>query len=88
MVTSLGLGGTGLPVLASAQPGGVPDAPATGVDDAPTTKAAILPLVVEGDEMPDADRQQLAGRLVEGLERGDFEVISPDEVAALRAPLR
>ncbi|MCX4241862.1 PEGA domain-containing protein [Paraliomyxa miuraensis] len=65
---TLGLG----PSLALAAPGDEPKATAT--------KAAILPLAVEGDEMPDADRAQLTERLVEGLRRGDFDVIAPDEV--------
>jgi hypothetical protein len=50
--------------------------------DAPAVaKAAILPLVVEG-ELSDADRKSLADRLVSGLERGSFQVIGPDAVAA------
>ncbi|MEM7158606.1 MAG: PEGA domain-containing protein [Myxococcota bacterium] len=75
--------GTGLPAVAIAQPSEVPDAPASSDDaDAPNTRAAILPLVVEGDEMPEADQQQLTGKLVEGLQRGDFEVAEPGEVVA------
>ncbi|MCA9706410.1 MAG: hypothetical protein KDK70_11220, partial [Myxococcales bacterium] len=50
-----------------------------------STSAAILPLVAEGDGMPDADLTQLAGRLVEGLRRGAFEVIDPEAVRAKAA---
>ena len=87
LATSLGIGPAGLPTVAVAatQPAEVPDAPAAGGSDeteASTTRAAILPLVVEGDEMPEADEQQLTGRLVEGLQRGAFEVIPPEEVLA------
>lgn len=55
-------------------------APPTSDSEA-TAKAAILPLVVEG-ELPDADRQTLTTELVEGLQRGSFEVITPDQVSA------
>lgn len=61
------------------------EAPTSAPSDGDTTRAAILPLAVEGDAMPEADRDQLAGRLVEGLRRGDFEVIAPDEVLAASA---
>lgn len=81
LVAAIGMGGMGVPVLA-AQPA---DGSESTGKEAPATKAAILPLVVEGDEMPEADRQQLTGRLVEGLERGDFEVVPPDQVVA-KAP--
>lgn len=81
VAASIGVMGTGLPAVA--QPSEVPDAPASGdVADAPETRAAILPLVVEGDEMPEADQQQLTGKLVEGLQRGDFEVVEPGEVVS------
>lgn len=68
---------------AAIEPGGVPEAPAAAADDdaGAATRAAILPLVVEGDEMPEADRSQLAGKLVDGLQRGAFDVVPPDEVA-------
>ncbi len=90
LATALGFGVGSFPAaaLAITQPADVPEAPAeTSETSAPamdgaTTRAAILPLVVEGDEVPEADRAQLAGRLVEGLERGDFEVVAPDEVVA------
>lgn len=42
-------------------------------------KVAILPLVVEGD-LSDADRDALTAELVDGLRRGDFEVIEPSVV--------
>jgi TolB-like protein len=57
---------------------------------APTTegsgaaRTAILPLAVTG-EMSDADRDALTRELVGGLERGDFGVIPPAEVAT-KAP--
>jgi len=88
LATALGFGVGSFPTtaLATAQPGDVPDAPAEtsapAVGDETTTRAAILPVIVEGDDMPEADRAQLAGRLVDGLERGDFEVIAPDDVVA------
>jgi hypothetical protein len=44
-------------------------------------KTAILPLVVEG-ELPDADRESLTNQLVEGLQRGSFEIVTPDQVVA------
>ncbi len=65
-----------------------PDVPEPAeADAAPTAKvvpirAAVLPLVFEGEELPDADRSELTGRLVEGLRRGEFDVVAPDEVLA------
>ena len=76
VVVGLGLSVTTVPALAVAGP-----EPGAGeADEAPTTKAAILPLAVEGDELPEADRLQLTERLVAGLRRGHFDVIAPDEV--------
>jgi hypothetical protein len=46
--------------------------------------AAVLPLTISG-ELSEADRAALAGRLVEGLERGSFAVIAPDQVAGMSA---
>jgi len=43
--------------------------------------AAILPIAVEGD-LAHTDRDSLAGRLVEGLERGAFGVVPPADVAS------
>jgi PEGA domain len=80
--TALGLGVATLPTLAIARvaaPEAAPEAAPTAAEVTPI-RAAILPLAVEGDEMPTADRDQLTGRLVEGLRRGDFDVIAPDEV--------
>lgn len=74
LATALGMGVASRPALVVAEPGD-DAAPA-----APAAKAAILPLAVEGDELPEADRAQLTERLVEGLRRGDFDVIAPDEV--------
>jgi hypothetical protein len=48
---------------------------------ATTPRTAILPLVVEG-ELPDADRETLTNQLVGGLQRGSFEIVTPDQVAA------
>jgi TolB-like protein len=44
-------------------------------------RAAILPLEVQG-ELSEADRESLTSELVEGLRRGDFEVVTPQEVSA------
>jgi hypothetical protein len=86
LATALGLSVATLPTLAIARTAGPgagseagPEAgPATA--EAPPIRAAILPVAVEGDELPAADREQLTGRLVEGLRRGDFDVVAPDEV--------
>jgi hypothetical protein len=59
-----------------------PEPAEAGTVEAPAVRTAILPLAVEGDELPAADRQELTGHLVEGLRRGDFDVIAPDEVVA------
>ncbi len=66
----------------------VPEAPAPeapeaseGLED-PTAKAAILPLTVTG-ELSEADQQALTDELVEGLQRGNFGVIVPTDVAAV-----
>ena len=71
------------------EPAAVPSAPATTTssDDTPApgeggATAAILPLAVQG-VMPDADRDRLTTELVEGLQRGDFGVVTPDEVASV-----
>jgi TolB-like protein len=47
-------------------------------------KVAILPLLVEG-ELAASDRQELTQALAVGLQRGDFKVITPDEVVAKEA---
>jgi hypothetical protein len=46
-----------------------------------TLRTAILPLVVEG-ALPDADRETLTTELVEGLQRGSFDVVTPQQVSA------
>jgi len=74
--TALALALASTPVAFAAPPA---DAGATSTSAPP--KAAILPLVVEGD-LPEADREALTRELVEGLERGNFEIITPDQVAA------
>jgi len=82
LATAVGCGVGAMPSVAWAQPSEAAPARAPA---AKSTRAAILPLVVEGDPMPDADREQLAGRLVEGLERGAFEVVPPAEILAASA---
>lgn len=81
-IAALALVGTGIPALAYAQPREVLDASAEAPSSASTTRAAILPLVVEGDELPPADRDQLTVRVVAGLQRGAFEVVLPEQVIA------
>lgn len=61
-------------------PDGSATKPAASPGDA-DFKAAILPISVEG-EMSDADRDRLTQELVDGLQRGNFAVVSPDEVEA------
>lgn len=67
------LWGVGLPapVLAS----GV--GPETSV---PRARATILPLEVEGD-LSEADRDALTSELVDGLRRGDFDIVAPEDVS-------
>jgi hypothetical protein len=75
--TALALGLASFPLV-------VPHALAAPPDDASaaaTTRTAILPLVVEG-ALPDADRESLTNQLVEGLQRGSFEVVTPEQVSA------
>lgn len=78
-ITAFGSSVVALPTVLAArtvEPSAVPaDAEATPI------RTAILPLAIEGDDFPDADREQLTGRLVEGLRRGDFDVVTPDDVA-------
>jgi len=68
------LGFAGLPLAESWAAPGDPTAPA-----GEGATAAILPLTVEGD-LPDVDRGNLAAQLVEGLERGAFDIIDPGAV--------
>jgi len=76
-VTSLALGLSLVHApLALAAP---PDGRASSTDIVP--KTAILPLNVEG-QLSDADQEILTRQLVEGLRRGNFEVVAPDEVGA------
>jgi hypothetical protein len=56
-----------------------PPSTAESSDVAP--KTAILPVVVEG-ELPETDRETLTNQLVGGLQRGSFEVVTPDQVSA------
>ncbi|PRP96356.1 PEGA domain-containing protein [Enhygromyxa salina] len=78
--TALALGLAQAPVAFAAPPDGSAESSASSTDVA--GKAAILPLVVDGD-LPDADRDTLTGQLVEGLQRGSFEIVTPDQVAAV-----
>jgi hypothetical protein len=43
-------------------------------------RAAIMPLEVQG-ELSEADREALISELVEGLRRGNFEIVPPQEVS-------
>lgn len=79
--TALGLSVATVPTALHAAAPEVPE-PAAAAAEATPIRAAILPIAVEGDELPDADRAELTGRLVEGLQRGDFGVVAPDEVVA------
>ena len=79
--TALGLSVATVPTLVVLGPTVVLAAePEAG--EARVIRAAVLPLAVEGDELPDADRAELSGRLVEGLRRGEFDVIAPDDVVS------
>lgn len=64
-------------------PGGVPIASAWALEPADETvslEAAILPLEVSG-ELSEADRASLTSELVDGLQRGNFAVIAPEQVS-------
>ena len=71
--TALALGLAHAPIVHSAPP--------SSSESERALKTAILPLVVEG-ELPETDRQTLIDQLVGGLQRGSFEVVSPDQVIA------
>lgn len=73
--TALALGLAHTPIVSAAPPAG-----AASTDIAP--KTAILPLVIEG-ELPETDRETLTNQLVDGLQRGSFEVVTPDQVVAV-----
>lgn len=81
--TALALGLAQVPLAFAGPPDGEAPAPvpAPSMEEEPPPKTAILPLVVDG-ELPDADREALTNQLVEGLERGSFEIVTPDQVAA------
>lgn len=74
-ITALALGFAQVPTAIAAPP----DSGAASTDIAP--KTAILPLVVQG-ELPDTDHEALTVQLVEGLQRGSFEIVTPDQVIA------
>jgi TolB-like protein len=71
--TALALGLAHTPIVSAAPP-------SSEVSEA-APKTAILPLVVEG-ELPDTDRTTLSEQLVGGLQRGSFEIVTPDQVVA------
>ncbi len=64
------------------EPGEARGSTTQGESSEAATRAAVLPLVVKGDPLPEADREQLIGRLVEGLGRGNIEVVAPADVLA------
>jgi hypothetical protein len=72
MLVAICLGVLGLP--ASAQAGARSEAQSSGA------RAAIVPLDVSG-ELSEADRESLTSELVEGLRRGDFEIVTPQDVS-------
>lgn len=83
--TALGLSVAAVPFAVLVPTGALAAAPEVPEPSEPGGEArvirtAVLPLAAEGDELPDADRAELTGQLVEGLRRGEFEVIGPDEV--------
>lgn len=85
-VTALALGLAHSPLVLAAPPGEAADTSASpSASGSATTnaapKTAILPLVVEGELTP-TDRESLTAQLVGGLQRGSFEVITPDQVIA------
>jgi hypothetical protein len=87
MTTALGLSVATVPTLVRAAAPEVPEPAAGSAPEVPepereAIRAAVLPLAVEGEDLPAADRAELTGRLVEGLRRGQFDVIAPDEVLA------
>jgi len=59
---------------------GDPTAPPDAPDQESGARAAIVPLVVEG-ELSASDRVQLTRELVEGLRRGAFDIVPPEQVA-------
>jgi hypothetical protein len=61
---------------------GDPTAPPEPPAEQPGARAAIIPLVVEG-ELSASDRVQLTDELVEGLRRGAFDIVPPEKVATV-----
>lgn len=72
-VTALALGLAHAPIVHAAEP--------SAASSERAAKTAILPLVVEG-ELPETDRETLTSQLVGGLQRGSFEIVTPDQVIA------
>lgn len=81
LLTALGLALGHGPVALAAPPAPrlSTAAPASAASTEIEPKAAILPLKVDG-ALSEADREALTRQLVEGLQRGDFEVVAPDQV--------
>jgi hypothetical protein len=83
--TALALGLAQAPVTLAAPPDEGAKAADEEASSASSTdvaaKTAILPLVVQG-QLADSDRETLTNQLVGGLERGSFEIITPDQVIA------
>jgi hypothetical protein len=65
---------------------GLPMVPALAAEPASAAgpRAAIVPLSIEG-ELSDADRATLTDAFVDGLQRGDFEIVTPQAVQAVDA---
>ncbi len=70
--------GAGVPASAWAEPP-APAASAPAPSAEREARAAILPLATDG-EINEADREQLTRELVDGLERGNFGIVPPDQV--------
>jgi hypothetical protein len=80
----LALGLAHSPIALAAPPGDATETSAPAVAEPSSNaapKTAILPLVVEGELTP-TDRESLTAQLVGGLQRGSFEVITPEQVIA------
>ncbi|HEY8379506.1 MAG TPA: hypothetical protein VIK91_23600, partial [Nannocystis sp.] len=75
----LSTSGIGAVAAAAPRPALAALAPGEGGAQKAGTKVAILPLVVEGT-LSDADRGALTQSLISGLQRGNFTVLTPDQV--------
>ncbi len=77
--TTLALSVATVPATVVARTAEPDDAPAAAAKARPI-RTAILPVAIEGDELPEADRAQLNERLVEGLRRSNVDLVTPSEV--------